>query len=66
MGKENFDNTELEEKTSEITLKSELYNQNTKIDKRDEEGISDAIMWGCVIGFALFFVLLIMIILFTM
>lgn len=58
---------ELEEKeTKEVKLKSEMYNHdNEKIDRREDEGPNDAIMWGCVIGFALFFVLLICIIVFT-
>ena len=55
-----------ENKHQEIKLKSELYNHNAEsIVRREDESTSDAVMWGCVIGFALFFVLLIMIILFT-
>lgn len=67
MGKENIENNEFEEKKpKEVKLKSEMYNHdNEKITRREDESVSDAIMWGCVIGFALFFVLLILIILFT-
>ncbi len=53
------------EQEIEVKLKSEMYNHdNEKIERREEDN-SDAIMWGFVIGFALFFVLLIMIIIFT-
>lgn len=55
-----------EKKTPEVKLKSEMYNHdNESLDRREEDGPSDAIMWGAVIGFALFFVLLIIIIVFT-
>lgn len=49
----------------EVKLRSELYDnhEHEKLDLREEQ--NDAVMWGAVIGFALFFVLLIMIILFT-
>ena len=50
-----------EENKKEIKLKSEMYNHdNEKIERREED--NDAVMWGFVIGFALFFVLLIVII----
>lgn len=55
-----------EKKPIEIKLKSELYNHNAEnIVRREDEDASDAVMWGCVIGFILFFILLIMLILFT-
>ena len=56
-----------EEKTpKEVKLKSEMYNHdNELIDRRDDEDTSDAVMWGFVIGFAFFFVLLIMMICFV-
>ena len=50
----------------EVKLKSEMYNHdNEKIEKREDEGASDAMMWGFVLGFILFFILLICIIIFT-
>ena len=62
MGKKN---EELEGNV-EVKLKSEMYNHDSElIDKREDDDTSDAMMWGFVIGFALFFVLLIMIICFT-
>jgi len=63
MGAKNQEVNELEEKkTKQVKLKSEMYNHdNEKIIRRDEE-TNDAMMWGFVIGFALFFVLLIVII----
>ena len=55
-----------EKKAPEVKLKSEMYNHdNESLDRREEDGPNDAIMWGAVIGFALFFVLLIIIIVFT-
>lgn len=46
-----------------VKLKSSAYNNdNELIDKRNDEETNDAVMWGFVIGFALFFVLLIIII----
>lgn len=55
-----------ESKIKEVKLKSEMYNHdNELLDKRENEGASDAIMWGSVIGFILFFILLIMLICFT-
>lgn len=57
---------EKENETKEIKLKSEMYNRdNEKMDRREDDGPNDAIMWGCVIGFALFFILLICVIVFT-
>lgn len=51
-----------ENKVKEIKLKSEIYNHdNEKIERREEN--NDAVLWGFVIGFALFFVLLIVVIL---
>jgi len=62
-----FEKETLEEKeTKEVKLKSEMYNlNNEKLERRDDEDSNDAVMWGFVIGFALFFVLLILIIVFT-
>ena len=55
-----------EKKVSEVKLKSEMYNHdNEALDRREDDGPNDAVMWGTVIGFALFFVLLIIIIVFT-
>lgn len=52
-----------EKKPKEVKLKSNMYNHdNELLDKREDEDTSDAVMWGFVIGFALFFVLLIIII----
>ncbi len=66
MGKKNETQEFEEKKTPEVKLKSEMYNHdNESLDRREEDGPSDAIMWGAVIGFALFFVLLIIIIVFT-
>lgn len=54
-----------ESEKKEIKLRSEMYNNdNELLDKRDED-TNDAVMWGFVIGFALFFVLLIVIIFLT-
>ena len=55
-----------EEKTpKEVKLKSEMYNHdNELIERRDDEDTSNAVMWGFVIGFAFFFILLIMMICF--
>ena len=64
--KENEKDILEEKKPQEVKLKSELYNHDhEKIIRREDQATSDAVMWGCVIGFALFFILLIMIILFT-
>jgi len=55
-----------EKKPKEVKLKSEMYNHdNELLDRRDNEETNDAVMWGFVIGFILFFILLIMIICFT-
>lgn len=67
MGKE-IEKDELKEtkQPKEVKLKSEMYNHNNEtLEKREDDGPNDAVMWGFVIGFALFFVLLILIILFT-
>lgn len=62
---EEIENNE-DTKTEEVKLKSAMYNHdNELIDRREDEDTNDAMMWGFVIGFALFFVLLIMIICFT-
>lgn len=63
----NIEETENEEekKPKEVKLKSKMYNNdNELLDKREDEETNDAVMWGFVIGFALFFVLLIIIICF--
>jgi len=39
--------------------------EEDKVQKEEIKDTSDAVMWGFVIGFALFFVLLILIICFT-
>ena len=55
-----------EKKVNKVKLKSEMYNHdNELIERRDNEDTSDAVMWGFVIGFILFFILLICIIIFT-
>lgn len=60
------DNNEFEEiKPKKVKLKSEMYNHNNEQIERREEKNSDAIMWGFVLGFLLFLVLLIVIIIFT-
>lgn len=66
MKNKKVENENLEEKKpKEVKLKSEMYNHdNELLDRRDEEQ-SDAVMWGFVLGFALFFILLICIIVFT-
>lgn len=51
--------------TPQVKLKSEMYNQDNEQLVKREEDTSDAIMWGFVIGFILFFALLICIIIFT-
>lgn len=54
-----------EKNIKEVKLKSEMYNHdNELLDKREDEDTSDAVMWGFVIGFAFFFILLIMMICF--
>lgn len=54
-----------EKKVKEVKLKSEMYNHDNELmDRREDEDTSDAVMWGFVIGFAFFFVLLIMMICF--
>ena len=53
-------------KVPEVKIKSAMYNtDNEKLEKREEEA-SDAVMWGFVLGFLLFFILLICIIIFTL
>ena len=53
-------------KIPKVKLKSEMYNHdNEKIEKRENVDANNAMMWGFVIGFALFLVLLLVIILFT-
>ena len=52
-------------KTSQVKLKSEMYNQDNEQLVKREEDKSDAIMWGCVLGFLLFLILLIFILVFT-
>ncbi|MBE6156814.1 MAG: hypothetical protein E7161_03615 [Firmicutes bacterium] len=66
MGTKKQESNELEEnKIKQVKLKSEMYNHdNEKIARRDDE-TNEAMMWGFVIGFALFFVLLIVIIVFV-
>ena len=60
--KEEVNKYEDNKKVNEVKLKSAMYNHdNEKIDRRDENS-NDAVMWGVVIGFALFFVILIIII----
>jgi len=54
-----------ESEKKEIKLKSEMYNHDNELLDRRDEDTNDAVMWGFVIGFALFFVLLILIICFT-
>lgn len=60
-------NEELEKtEIKEVKLKSEMYNHdNESLERREDDGPNDAVMWGFVLGFALFFVLLILIIVFT-
>ena len=53
-----------ENKNKQVHLKSEMYNHDNELIERREE-TNDAVMWGFVIGFALFFIVLIMIICFT-
>ena len=56
----------VEKNVKEVKLKSEMYNHdNEKIEKREEEDSKDAVMWGFVLGFMLFFILLILIVVFT-
>ena len=50
-------------KKPEVKLKSNMYNHdNEKINKRDDDDVSDVVMWGFILGFLLFFVILILII----
>ena len=42
-----------------------MYNQDNEQLVKREEDKSDAIMWGCVLGFLLFLILLIFILVFT-
>lgn len=56
----------VEKNVKEVQLKSEMYNHdNEKIEKRETEDSKDAVMWGFVLGFMLFFILLILIVVFT-
>ena len=56
----------MEKNVKAVKLKSEMYNHdNEKIEKREEEDSRDAVMWGFVLGFILFSILLILIIIFT-
>ena len=49
-----------------IKLKSEMYHHDSeKIEKRENTDANNAMMWGFVIGFALFLVILIMIVIFV-
>ncbi len=52
-------------KAPQVKLKSEMYNQDNEQLVKREEDKSDAIMWGCVLGFILFLILLIFILVFT-
>ncbi len=52
-------------KSKEVKLKSAMYNNDNEKMERREEDASDAVMWGFVLGFLLFFILLICIIIFT-
>ena len=62
---EEIENNE-EQEVKEVKLKSEMYNNdNELIEKREDEENTDAIMWGFVIGFIFFFILLIMMICFV-
>lgn len=57
-----------EEKPKEVEIKSKQYNNDyeTELKRREHaEETNDAIMWGFVIGFALFFILLIIIVVCT-
>ncbi len=56
-----------EEKPKEVEIKSKQYNNDfeTELKRRENAETSDAIMWGFVIGFALFFILLIIIVVCT-
>lgn len=57
------DTRDMEKEIQEVNLKSELYNNdNEMLEKREEP--NDAVMWGFVIGFVLFFILLIVIVCF--
>ena len=59
---EEIENTD-EKKPKEVKLKSAMYNHdNELLEKREDEETNDAVMWGFVLGFALFFVLLIIMI----
>ena len=52
-----------EHEVKEVKLKSEMYNNDNEfLEKREDEENSDAVMWGFVIGFVFFFILLIMMI----
>ena len=60
------DTSEEKEVKKNVKLKSEHFNNdNEQLEKREDGGPNDAFMWGCVLGFALFFTLLICIIVFT-
>lgn len=56
-----------EEKPKEVEIKSKQYNNDfeTELKRRESAETSDAVMWGFVIGFALFFILLIIIVVCT-
>jgi len=57
------ENNELQEKKPrEVKLKSAMYHHEAEKLAIKDDGPNDAVMWGFVIGFALFFVLLIIVI----
>ena len=51
----------------DIKLKSEMYNHDNELIERREidEETNDAVMWGFVLGFILFIIILVCIIFFT-
>lgn len=65
MDNEKYEEIENQSK-KEVKLKSKMYNDNSELlEKREDEETTDAVMWGFVLGFIFFFILLIMIICFT-
>jgi len=54
-----------EKKVKEVKLRSSEYNHDSELITKREEESNDAVMWGFVIGFVLFIILVIMIICFT-
>jgi type IV secretory pathway component VirB8 len=67
--KEDFENSfkdkDEKKKPKEVKLKSAMYNHDAEMIVKKEEKESDYILWGFVLGFLLFFIITIIIIIST-